>query len=133
MPKTFKIRNGGLYLVNLGKTFNPELNAPHYCVIMKTHDKDLFIALPTTSKQKVDIYNHIIPEDNSVCLFKHMRTVSRSRILKPLLNADGQEVILSNENMANLLIDYQHFIKDMCDKAILSNNMYFESLKEEVK
>lgn len=124
-----KIRSGGLYLVNLGKTFNPELNAPHYCVIMKTHDKDLFIALPTTSKNKNDMYMHIIPEDNSRCLFKHMRIVSRGRILKPLVDIDGKEVILSNENMIDLVKDYQHFIKDMCDNAIISNKMYFESLE----
>ena len=130
MTKKFKITNGGLYLVNPGKTMNPELNAPHYCVVIKTHDKDLFIALPTTSKNKDDLYKHTIPEDNSKCLFKHMRVVSRSRILKPLLDLEGKEVIMSNQSMRDLLEDYQYFIKVMCDNAIISNKMYFESLEK---
>ena len=59
-----------------------------------------------------------------------MRVVSRSRILKPLLDLEGKDVIMSNQSMRDLLEDYQHFIKAMCDNAIISNKMYFESLEK---
>lgn len=129
MYRNMKIRNGGIYLVYPGRTVDPELRNPHYCVIMKTYDKNLFLALPTTSKHKIDQYVHIIPEDNSRCLFKHMRIVSKGRIIKPLLDRNGNPVILSNDSLIDLVKDYQCFIKDTCDKAILSNKMSCKALQ----
>lgn len=127
--KEIKIRPGGIYLVNLGAVKNPELNSPHYCVILKTHDKDLFLALPTTSKYRKDEFKFIIPEDNSTCLFKHMRTISRYRILKPLLNDNGKEIILSTENLTNLINKYKEYINLVCCRAVQGNKDYFSSVK----
>lgn len=125
-----KIRPGGIYLINLGKTKNPELSSPHYCVILKTHDKDLFLALPTTSKRKEDRYTYIIPEDNSTCMFKHMKTIARNRILKPLKDAEtGNEIVLSNEHLAELMSQYQMYIDVICKRAIQGNLDYVNSLQ----
>ncbi len=124
-----KIRPGGIYLVNLGRTKSPELNSPHYCVILKTHDRDLFLALPTTSKSKEDEFKFIIPEDNSTCLFKHMKTIARSRIIKPLIDYDGNQVILSPDNLADLIRDYKDYIEFLCNKAIQGNIDYTNSLQ----
>lgn len=124
-----KVRPGGIYLVNLGKTTSPELTSPHYCVILKTHDKDLFLALPTTSKEKNDEFKFIIPEDGSTCLFKHMKTISRHRILKPLLDFEtGEEIILSNEHLIELTNEYKIYINRLCERAIQGNLDYINNL-----
>lgn len=125
-----KIRPGGIYLVDLGQTKSPELSAPHYCVILKTHDKDLFLALPTTSKKKNDKFTYVIPEDNSTCMFKHMRTISRSRILKPLLDHEsGNEIVLANNHLIDLINQYQQYIDVLCKRATQGNLDYVNSLQ----
>ena len=116
-----KIINGGIYLVKFTDTINPELKDPHYCVVLKTHDKDLFVALPTTSKKKKDLYSFLIPEDSSTCLFKHMKVVARGRIIKPLEDSNKNPIVLSNENLTKLLAKFRIFIDDICRNAILSN------------
>lgn len=130
----FKVRPGGIYLVNLGRKKDPELSSPHYCVILKTHDKGLFLALPTTSKLKSDKYQYTIPEDNSTCLFKHMKTISELRILRPLLNHEtGELIILSNEHLQELIEEYKRYINDLCERAIQGNLDYINSLETVVE
>ena len=43
-----KIRNGGIYLIDLKGNVNPEFGMKYYCVLVNTIDKDLFLAFPTT-------------------------------------------------------------------------------------
>ena len=47
-----KIRNGGLYLIDLKGNINPEFGLKHYCVLISTEDRDLFLAFPTTTSKK---------------------------------------------------------------------------------
>lgn len=37
-----KLKNGGMYLVDLTGNINPEFGLKHYCVLIKTEDKELF-------------------------------------------------------------------------------------------
>jgi len=129
-----KIVSGGLYLVNLNIPVNPEFGFYHYCVILKTQDKDLFIALPTTSKNKQDEFKFIIPEDNSICLFKHMRSISRIRIIKPLYIND-KKVVLSSDSLSKLLYSYLNYINIMCRKTLYSNADYIkqENIKNKIE
>lgn len=122
MTKTFKIRNGGVYLVNFGKTIGAEFTTPHYCVVLKTHDKGLVMVFPMTSKDKIDKYTCEIPESNSTCILKHTKTLSVHRVLRPLINyVTGQPVIVTPKTLENLWNKYKEYVNDTCKKAIIGN------------
>ena len=44
-----KIKNGGIYLIDLKGNVYPEFGMKFYCVLVNSIDKDLFLAFPTTS------------------------------------------------------------------------------------
>lgn len=123
MSKDFKIRNGGIYLVNFGKTIGAEFTTPHYCVVLKTHDKQLVMVFPITSKPKVDKYACIIPDYGTTCLLKHTKTISVLRVLRPLLDdATGQEIILPTPTLQMLTSKYEQYVSDTCKNALIGNS-----------
>jgi len=130
----YKIISGGIYLVNLGKHKNPEFSSPHYCVIIKSYDKELLLCLPTTSKEKLtEKYIFKIPEDGSTCLFKHAKFISNKRILKPLYNKEtGQQMILSNQHLNDLLQNFQRFMTITCNNALQGNKQSLESMQKQI-
>jgi len=125
----FKIRTGGLYLVNMGRTYSPEFSSPHYCVILKTYDKGLFLAIPTTSKVKNEKFKFLIPEDGSTCLFKHTRTIAKERILKPLLDSNGEQIIVSSKTLEQIADNYKMFVNYICNNAVIG----IKAMEEEFK
>lgn len=123
MAKNFKIRNGGIYLVNFGKTIGAEFTSPHYCVVLKTHDKELVMVFPITSKSKFDKYACIIKEYGTTCLLKHTKTISIKRVLKPLHdNNTGEEIIVSTNTLEQLISKYKEYVYDTCKNALIGNS-----------
>lgn len=124
-----KIISGGLYLVDLSGYVSPEFGLLHYCVILKTHDKDILFALPTTSKLKNEKFISKILEDGSHCLLKHARPISIKRVVELLLDNNGNQIIISNEHLKSLINDYQNYMHIIYNKAIWSNKDSLNDIK----
>ena len=120
-----RVKNGGIYKVNFGHTIGAELTTPHYCVVIKTHDKDLVLVFPTTSKQKYDRFSCPIPE-GSTCIVKHTKTLSTQRILSPLLDANGNHIIVSTVTLSNIIKMYQQYF-DFISNNALKGNQYIHN------
>jgi hypothetical protein len=125
-----RIISGGLYLVNLSGYVSPEFGLLHYCVIFKTYDREIFLALPTTSKTKNDRFIPKIPEDGSFYLLKHARPISIRRVVGPLLDKNNNHIIMSNEHLEMLINNYIYFIRQICISSLKSNRMILKNIKE---
>lgn len=123
-----KIRNGGIYLVDLSGNVNPEFGLNHYCVLVNTIDRDLFLAFPTTTsnKRKKEDGTYNLKIDNSIVLFKHTRVISRKRIIGEQTQ-NGILSVLNEIELDSLLNAYETFIGDMHKNAIKSVKQYHKS------
>lgn len=123
-----KIRNGGLYLIDLKGNVNPEFGLTHYCVLVGTDDRDLFLAFPTTtsSKRVSEKYHQVLEIDGSIVLFKHTRIISRKRIIGEQTR-DGVLSVLSENELKKLLTEYHNYTKKISEEAIKSVHNFHES------
>lgn len=133
-----KIINGGMYLVDLKGNVNPEFGYLHYCILIKTHDKDLFLAFPTTTSKdrQSEDFTYVLPVDNSIILFKHTRIVSKFRVIDELKDNDGHLIVLSDEELDCIFKEYEKFIKHIEGVAKKSVKQYFvakEAAKDALK
>lgn len=122
-----KIRNGGMYLVNLSGSVNPEFGLKHYCVLVNTHDKDLFLAFPTTTSEKRnnERWTKVLTIDNSIVLLKHVRIISKRRIICEA-TTNGVLNVLNEDELDSLLSEYEEFIHYAHQKANLSVKQYHD-------
>lgn len=136
-----KIRNSGIYLIDLKGNVNPEFGMKHYCVLVNTIDRDLFLAFPTTTsiKRRKEAGTYILKIDNSVVLFKHTRIISRNRIIGESVK-NGILNVWDEFELDSLMKEYEDFILDMHRHAMKSVKQYhnakeasFNSLKLECK
>ena len=123
-----KIRNGGLYLIDFKGNVNPEFGLTHYCVLVATEDRDIFLSFPTTTSKKIktEKYHHILNIDGSIVLFKHTRFISRQRIIGERTR-DGVLSVLSEDELKELLNDYKMYTDRISEEAIKSSHNYHDA------
>ncbi|WP_337553696.1 hypothetical protein [Massilicoli timonensis] len=123
-----KIRNGGLYLIDLKGNVDPEFGLKHYCVLVGTEDRDLYLAFPTTTSNKRmgEKYHHVLDIDSSIVLFKHTRMISKRRIIGEQTR-NGVLSVLSEEELNELLLAYREYTEKLCNEAIKSAKQFHEA------
>lgn len=125
-----KLKNGGMYLVNLTGNINPEFGLKHYCVLVRTEDKELFLAIPTTTSANRTSEKHCILKcDNSIALYKHTRIISNKRVVGEK-RINGQLCVLEKDDLDNLLKGYKKYIDNLHKEAVHSVEQYHQVKKK---
>ena len=109
---TTSLERGRVVWVDSGYGIGAEFRYPHYAVILATEDNQVVVVPLTSStirvgksKMIVDIgcIEKLTTETNSVkksyALLKSIRSVSRKRILKPVINGKIKNIKLTAEQM----------------------------------
>lgn len=122
-----KLKNGGMYLVNLTGNINPEFGLKHYCVLIKTDDRELFLAFPTTTSSNRNSEKHCVLKcDNSIALYKHTRIISNKRVVGEK-KINGELCVLEKEDLDNLINGYETYIHKLHADAISSVEQYHKA------
>lgn len=122
-----KLKNGGMYLVDLTGNVNPEFGMKHYCVLIKTDDSELFLAIPTTTSYgRVTEKHYILECDKSIALYKHTRIISNKRVIGEK-KIHGELCVLEKEDLDELLNGYELYIQGLHKKALNSVQQYHKA------
>lgn len=125
-----KLKNGGMYLVNLTGNINPEFGLKHYCILIKTDDRELFLAIPTTtSPNRVSEKHCVLTCDNSIALYKHTRIISNKRVVGEK-KINGELCVLEKEDLDNLINGYETYIHGLHTNAVYSVGQYHKAKSE---
>lgn len=119
-----KIKNGGVYLVDLTNEISPEIVGQHYCYAFKSKiDKNLYLCFIMTSKPKrsKEKYTFSVPENpNGIIMLKHTKLISSNRFLNTLKDNNKNNIVLSPNSIKRIFKEYNDYLLDIQNSAIKS-------------
>lgn len=116
--------------MNLTGNINPEFGLKHYCVLIKTDDRELFLAIPTTTSPNRNLEKQCVLKcDNSIALYKHTRIISNKRVVGEK-KINGELCVLEKEDLDILINGYEAYIHKLHTDAISSVEQYHRAKSE---
>lgn len=98
-------KRGEVFIANFGYNIGSEFRYNHYCVILKV-EGPMAVVLPLTSKNKktnysidLGIINKMGNDKNSYALLNQIKSISRARLLRPVLNKKTKFIKLSSTQL----------------------------------
>ena len=125
-----RIRNGGIYLVQLDGHVSPEFKYKHFCILFKTQIKNLYLSFPltTSSKRKQEKYTIPCPNNtNASILLQQVCVLSEDRILDDKTDENGELVALSADQCAMVFNEYIKYLNDILENTSKSIAQYIEN------
>lgn len=126
------IINGGIYLVDLTGYVSPEFGFNHYCILLKTSKKDLYLAFPITTSEKRKNDKYTIPnfvDGEGYILLHQVKPISKTRIISAK-KKNGMMVCISEEQSNRLFDEYIQYITDLKQNNSLSIKKIMENRED---
>lgn len=127
-----KLKSGGIYLIDQKGFISPEYGYDHYCILMKTNNRDMFLAFPLTTlpKRRGEPYTLARPNDEKeIILLNQVKPISKHRVIGKKTQ-NGQLVVVSDNDIELIFSKYREYLEEMELSTKMSVRQYNENKKE---
>ncbi|RHB95317.1 hypothetical protein [Thomasclavelia ramosa] len=124
-----KLKPGGIYLIDQRGYISPEFGFNHYCILLKTNNKNMFLAFPltTSDNRRNDAYTIPRPgDDKELILLNQVKPISKNRVIG-MKTENGQLVVIKSKDIEYIFGEYMIYLKNMELSSKMSVEQYLKN------